>query len=147
MFLSLEIRYRLKCLSDSTATFSKLSFYGQSQGHRNNKLAQNVSLFLIFKIMCSRLLVIVSLSPTPPPQKKKKKGCGDGGHIAFGSSVRAYVLKSFLFINLFLKSCFVWKKCTLMCTYSHKLEEMALNLLENHIFQYTKTPTHFAESW
>ena len=32
------------------------------------------------------------------------------------------------------------KKCMLMCTYSHKLEEMALNLLENHIFQYTETP-------
>ena len=37
----------------------------------------------------------------------------------------AYILKSSLFINLFLKPCFVWKNCMLMCTYSHKLEEMA----------------------
>ena len=42
--------------------------------------------------------------------------------------------KSCLFINLFLKPCCVWKKCTLMCTYSHKLEEMALNLLEKSPF-------------
>ena len=83
MFLSLEIRYTLKFLSDSTATFSKLSFYGQSQGYRNNKSAQNVSLFLIFKIMCSRLLVIVSLCP-PPKKNKNKLGCGGGGILLLG---------------------------------------------------------------
>ena len=53
MFFSSEIRYRLNYLSESTATFSKLSIYGQGQGHRRNKSAQNVSFFLIFKITCS----------------------------------------------------------------------------------------------
>ena len=60
MFLSLEIRYTLNYLPESTATFSKLSIYGQGQGHRNNKSAKKVSFFLIFMIMCSHLFVIVS---------------------------------------------------------------------------------------
>ena len=34
MFLSLEIRYKINYLLESTATFSKLSVYGQGQGHR-----------------------------------------------------------------------------------------------------------------
>ena len=52
-FFFSEIRYTLNYLSESTAVFSKLSIYGQGQGHRSNKWAQNVSFVLIFKITCS----------------------------------------------------------------------------------------------
>ena len=60
--------------------------------------------------------------------------------VAMVTLQEAYILRSCLFINLFLKLCFVWKKYTLMCPYSYKLEEMALNLLENHIFNILKPP-------
>ena len=60
MLLSLEVRYTLNYLSENKyTTFSKLSIYGQGQGHRNNKSAQNVSFFL----MCSQLFVVASLCP------------------------------------------------------------------------------------
>ena len=52
MFLSLEIRYTLNYLLESTATFSKLSIYGQGQGHRNNKSAQNVSFVFSYLRLC-----------------------------------------------------------------------------------------------
>ena len=50
--LSSEIRYKLNYLSESTATFSKLSIYGQGKGHRSNKSAQNVS----FSVVCDSVL-------------------------------------------------------------------------------------------
>ena len=52
MFVSSEIRYTLKYLSESTATFSKLSIngQGQGQGHRSNKSAKNVSFFSYLRL-------------------------------------------------------------------------------------------------
>ena len=50
MFLSSEICYTLNYLSESKATFSKVSIYGQGQGHRSNKSAQNVSFFSYLRL-------------------------------------------------------------------------------------------------
>ena len=70
-------------------TFSKLSIYGQGQGHRNNKSAQNVSFFShVFSIVCDSIIM---------PQKVWGGGWGRG-YIGFGLSVHVPIRPS---ISLF----------------------------------------------
>ena len=75
MFLSLELRYTLNYFSESIATFSKLSIYGQGQRHRSNKSAQNVSFFSYLRLRVFACPIGISVNPTGARKCRLTEGC------------------------------------------------------------------------
>ena len=65
----------------------------------------------------------------------------------YGNGSGTIYSQTCLFINLLQKPCYILRKCTHICPWPHKRWKCHWICSKIVFFQYSETPTHFAEGW